>query len=280
MIQRLSITALVENTAGRVDCLGEWGLALWIEADEQRILYDTGQGRTLLDNARLLGIHLKDADALVVSHGHHDHTGGIATVMASEFRGKVYAHPAVLAKRYQWEENSPPKSRGIPAASEQALRSAGSRFIASSAPTELAPGLLVSGAIPRRTEFEDTGVKHFLDEACTQPDPIVDDQALFIETNRGWVIVTGCGHSGAVNTLTYAREITGSRRIHAVVGGMHLLNASAERLRATTEGFKDFRVNVVVPCHCTGFHATGLFQSQFGADALPLRAGLKLQLAE
>jgi 7,8-dihydropterin-6-yl-methyl-4-(beta-D-ribofuranosyl)aminobenzene 5'-phosphate synthase len=280
MIQNLSITALVENTAGRVDCLGEWGLALWIEADRHRILYDTGQGRTLLENAKILGINLKDADALIISHGHHDHTGGIAAVMATEFHGQIYAHPGVFGKRYQQNEDAPPKSRGIPAAAEQALRSAGKRLIDSSKPTELAPGLVLTGAIPRRTDFEDTGVKHFLDEACTQPDPIVDDQALLIETGQGWVVVTGCGHSGAVNALKYATDVTGSRRIHAVLGGMHLLSASAERLRATVDGFQDFGVKIVVPCHCTGFHATGLFQSRYGADALPLRAGLKVKLAE
>jgi 7,8-dihydropterin-6-yl-methyl-4-(beta-D-ribofuranosyl)aminobenzene 5'-phosphate synthase len=140
--------------------------------------------------------------------------------------------------------------------------------------------VIVTGAIPRRTDFEDTGVKHFLDEVCTQPDPIVDDQALLIETSRGWIVVTGCGHSGAINAMNYVRELTGSRRIYAVVGGMHLLSASAERLWATAEGFKEFGVNVVVPCHCTGFQATGLFQSRFGADALSLRAGLKVQLTE
>lgn len=82
-IQELSITALVENTAGNFDLLGEWGLSLWIEADEHRFLCDTGQGQTLVDNARLLGIDLSKADSLVFSHGHSDHSGGIAALMAS-----------------------------------------------------------------------------------------------------------------------------------------------------------------------------------------------------
>jgi len=279
MIRELSITALVENTAGRTDCLGEWGLALWIEADQFRILSDTGQGRTLLDNARLLGVELKNADALVISHGHSDHTGGIAALVASGFRGRVYAHPAALAKKYHREENSPPKAKGIPLECEQALRSPSIKLIDSSAPTEIAPGLRLTGAIPRQTEFEkSSGDSFFLDEECTQPDSFVDDQALLIETPRGWVVVTGCCHSGLINTLHYVAKLTGNSRIYALVGGLHLFRASQERILATAEQLKKFGLRVLVPCHCTGFEATGILQTQFGNQVMGLRAGLKLKL--
>ena len=97
MIHNLNITAIVENTAGTLDAAGEWGLALWIEADDRRILSDTGQGHTLLHNARLLGIDVATAEALVISHGHSDHTGGIAALMDAGFRGKTYIHPAALS---------------------------------------------------------------------------------------------------------------------------------------------------------------------------------------
>lgn len=162
MIQKLSITALVENTAGHFDLLGEWGLSLWIEADEHRILYDTGQGRTLVDNARLLGVDLSRADALVLSHGHSDHSGGIAALMASGFHGKVFANPAAFAKKYQREKDSGVRLKGMPAECVEALRH-DVELIDSSAPTQIAPGVIVTGAIPRRTEFEDTGGAFFLE---------------------------------------------------------------------------------------------------------------------
>ncbi len=190
MIRELSITAIVENTAGQFDLLGEWGLSLWIEADGHRVLYDTGQGRSLMQNARLLGIDVSRADALVISHGHSDHSGGIAALVASGFRGKVLANPAALAKRYQLED-SRVRLKGMPAECINALRQ-DVQFIDSSAPTQIAPGLIVTGTIPRRTEYEDTGGAFFLDEACTQPDLLVDDQALLIETPGDSRHVTHC----------------------------------------------------------------------------------------
>jgi 7,8-dihydropterin-6-yl-methyl-4-(beta-D-ribofuranosyl)aminobenzene 5'-phosphate synthase len=278
VIQELSITALVENTAANFDLLGEWGLSLWIEADEHRILYDTGQGKTLVDNARLLGIDLSTADALVLSHGHSDHSGGIAALMASGFHGKVFANPAAFAKKYQREKDSGVRLKGMPAECVEALRRSAA-FIDSSAPTQIAPGVIVTGAIPRRTEFENTGGAFFLDEACTQPDVLADDQALLMETPAGWVVITGCGHSGAVNTLNYAAQLTGSRRIAAFLGGMHLLTASEERMRSTAKALRDFGVRMVAPCHCTGFAATGFFQAELGAAVVALRAGSKLRVS-
>lgn len=280
MIKNLSITAIVENTAGVFEVAGEWGLALWIQADQHRILCDTGQGHTLRQNAKLLGIEVESADALVVSHGHSDHTGGIAALMAAGFRGKTYLHPAALNPKYQREKTLPHRAKGIPQASREALLAPGSDVVECSAPVQIAPGILVTGAIPRRNSYEDVADPFFLDEACTQPDPLVDDQALLIETPRGLTVITGCGHSGLINTLNYAQELTGTSRIAAVVGGLHLFRASAERIQATTENLRDFGAELIAPCHCTGFDATGALQQQFGSSVVALRAGLTVRIAE
>ncbi len=280
MIKNLSITAIVENTAGAFEVAGEWGLALWIQADQHRILCDSGQGHTLRHNAKLLGIDIASADALVVSHGHSDHTGGIAGLMAAGFRGKTYIHPAALNPKYQREKTRPHWSKGMPPSSREALLAQASSLIESSGPVEIAPGIVVTGAIPRRNSYEDVPDPFFLDENCTQPDPLVDDQALLIATQRGWVVITGCGHSGLINTLSYAQELTGNSRIAAVVGGLHLFRASGERIRATTESLRNFEIELIAPCHCTGFDATGALQQEFGRTVVALRAGLTLRIAE
>ncbi len=279
MVQNLNITAIVENTAGTFDTAGEWGLALWIEADERRILCDTGQGHTLLQNARLLGIDLASAEALVISHGHFDHTGGVTELVATGFRGKIYIHPAALSGKYQREKTPPHRAIGISPASERALRSRVGDVVESPRPTEIAPGLIVTGAIPRRNEYEDVLDPFFLDKNCTRPDPLIDDQALLIKTPRGWTVITGCGHSGLINTLNYAQELIGNSRIVAVIGGLHLFRASAERIKATTENLRAFGVELIAPCHCTGFEATGSLQSQFGSAVVALRAGLSVRVS-
>lgn len=279
MFKNLNITAIVENTAGTFDTAGEWGLALWIEADEHRILCDTGQGHTLLQNAGLLGIDVATAEALVISHGHFDHTGGIAELMDAGFRGKIYTHPAAMSAKYQREKAPPHRSIGISSASERALRSRIGDVVESLQPTEIAPGLIVTGSIRRRNEYEDVADPFFLDEDCTRPDMLVDDQALLIETPRGWAVITGCGHSGLINTLNYAKELIGNRHICAVIGGLHLFRASAERIRATTENLRAFGIELIVPCHCTGFEATGVLQNQFGSAVAALRAGLSVRIS-
>ncbi len=280
MVHNLKVTAIVENTAGTFDAAAEWGLALWIEADGHRILSDTGQGHTLLQNARLLGIDIASAEALVISHGHFDHTGGIAAVMDAGFRSKVYAHPAAFSDKYQREKTPPHRVMGMSSVSQEALRSGIVELVESPRPAEIAPGIIVTGAIPRRNTYEDVSDAFFLDENCTQPDPLIDDQALLIETHRGWAVITGCGHSGLINTLTYAKELIGTSRIVAVIGGLHLFRATAERIKATTENLRAFDVELIAPCHCTGFEATGAFLAQFGNRVVALRAGLTLQVSE
>ena len=278
MIHSLKITAIVENTAGTIDAAGEWGIALWIEADHHRILYDTGQGHTLLHNARLLGIDLTTAEALVISHGHADHTGGIAALIEAGFHGRMYMHPAALNAKYRREKTPPNRANGIPLASYRAMMSRRSELIESPAPTEIVPGMIVTGAIPRMNTFEDVPESFFLDPECTQPDQMIDDQALLIETPRGWTVITGCGHAGLINTLNYTRALIGNGRIACVMGGLHLFSASAERINATVENLRAFDVERIAPCHCTGFEATGALQRELGGRVVPLRAGLSLQI--
>ena len=280
MINQLSITALAENTAGVFDVAGEWGLSLWIQADHHRILCDTGGGQSIEYNSRLLGIDLATADILVISHGHYDHTGGLSALVDGGFRGKIYAHPAALDTKYSRQKKVPHKSVGIPAASRQVLQSCGADFIQSAGPTEIAPGIVLTGSIPRRNRFEDSYDKaHFLDENCTQPDLFLDDQALLIQTPRGWAVITGCCHAGLINTLEYAVELTGNGHMCAVLGGLHLFNAPPERVEATIEKMEAFGVELLAPCHCTGFKPIVGLQQRFGSRFVALQAGVTLTIA-
>ena len=248
------ITVLVENTAGGRGLLAEHGLSFWIELSGKRILFDTGQGKVLSGNARLLGIRLEMMDAIVLSHGHYDHTGGLRDVLRSPRRIPVYAHPAALEPKYARNRDGTARDVGMPALDEQMVREK-AELVWVEEPTEVCKGLCLTGPVARTNNFEDTGGAFFKDPSCTEPDELVDDQAAFIETSVGTVVILGCAHAGVINTLRHVQTLTDSRPVRTVIGGMHLLNASPERMDKTVAELRRLNVQRLLPCHCTGFAA-------------------------
>lgn len=273
MIRHLKVTVLVDNISDREDAPGEHGLSLWIEADGNRILYDAGQSELLLRNAKALNIDLRKADMLVLSHGHYDHTGAVAAIVAKCKGIAVYGHPGILLPRYSCQQDGTMKSVGCNREAGSALQSIFDTIRWVNKPTGIKAGFGLSGPIPRRTSFEDTGGAFFLDAAASRPDLIDDDLALWFSTPQGLVVITGCCHAGIVNTLTYIREITDNQQVHAVIGGYHLLNASASRISLSGDYIAAAGIDVIVPCHCTGAGATGYLQERFGEKVVPGKVG-------
>jgi 7,8-dihydropterin-6-yl-methyl-4-(beta-D-ribofuranosyl)aminobenzene 5'-phosphate synthase len=262
-VHRLEVVVLAENTVRKTGLLGEHGLGFWIDADGRKLLFDTGQGKVLQENARQLGIHLEGIEAVAISHGHYDHTGGLHVVFERARRAKVCLHPAALQKKYSRQDKPPHRSIGIPLPDEQAVRRRARSLIWTTQPTEIVPGVYITGEIPRITNFEDVGGPFYTDRTCTQPDPLADDQALYVESAKGIVVLLGCAHAGAVNTLEYVSRITRRKRIHAVLGGMHLLRASRRRIEATGDALERFKVRVMAPGHCTGVTAVAYLWNRF-----------------
>ncbi len=252
----LRITTLIENTVSRRGLLAEHGLAFWIETESKRLLFDTGQGTVLAGNARSLGIQLGHCDAIVLSHGHYDHTGGLDSVLQAAGQPRMYAHPAAFEKKYTRRSDGLIHDIGMPSLNERDVRQQVEELILTEEPTEVCEQIYVTGEIPRMTEFEDVNGPFFLDEQGTKPDPLRDDQALFFESHDGTVVLLGCAHAGVINTLRHIQRLTDDTPIHAVVGGMHLSAASPERLDRTIDAFRRLRVDRVGPAHCTGMAAT------------------------
>ena len=149
MIQRLRVTVLVDNFVAAPDLLAEHGLAMLIEADDWRILFDTGQGEVLRPNADALGVSLCPLDAVVLSHGHYDHTGGLAGLLREVSPSAIFLHPAAMQQKYAKSENSPHRSIGMPESSRQALDAVQDRIVWTRSATKVVPGVWCTGEIPR-----------------------------------------------------------------------------------------------------------------------------------
>ena len=263
MHQRLRITTIVENTPGAPGLLGEHGLAFWIEAHEHRVLFDTGQGPALFPNAAKLGVDLTTAEAIVLSHGHYDHTGGLRQALEAAPEAALYAHPDAFKPKYAVRGGVGSRAIGVPDLDEPAVRELAGEFIPVTETAEVFPGLFVTGPIARTTDFESVTTSFYLDEKGTRPDNVIDDQAMYIRHAAGTIVILGCAHAGVVNTLEAVSRLTGDRTLHAVLGGMHLSGASRERLERTAEAFARYEMRRIAPMHCTGEKATAFFAQRF-----------------
>jgi len=273
MKQKVCITIVVENSADKAGTIPEHGMCFWIDTGFTQVIFDTGQGGALLNNARILKVFLEQAESVVLSHGHYDHTGGLKTVLQLSRNSKVYAHPAAFQPKFACNEYGQSRAIGIPSMNAKSVRKLAGDLILTTKPTQIADRFFVTGEIPRVTEFEDTGGPFFLDEGCIKPDPVLDDQALFFESSRGTVVLLGCAHAGVINTLLYIQQLTHGKPIHAVMGGMHLLSASRKRMDSTIKHLDRINPDLLGPAHCTGRAATAELWEVFSQKCFPCPAG-------
>ena len=161
-------------------------------------------------------------------------TGGLAVALPNFSRARVYAHLSAFRTRFVKDPDGKARAVGSQIESRDWLSSRVGQSIATrGGPVNLGGGVWLTGEIPRENDYEDTGGAFYLDEACTEPDPVIDDQAMFFETAKGLVVLLGCAHAGVINTLKHIQAATGQAHIHAVLGGMHLLAAGERRMTET-----------------------------------------------
>jgi 7,8-dihydropterin-6-yl-methyl-4-(beta-D-ribofuranosyl)aminobenzene 5'-phosphate synthase len=277
-MSRFRITVLSDDCVSARSARAEHGVGFHIETGDRRILFDTGQGLVLADNARALGIDLGAVDTLVFSHGHYDHTGGLPIVLSAVRKPvDVHLHPDAMQAKFH-VSGSRARSIGIPDAARLALDGPNARVIASRDPGEIAPGLFRTGEIPRPHPEEALAELFHLDTEGQAVDPLLDDQSLYMESATGTVVLLGCAHAGVIHILEHVRRLTGKRPIRAVIGGMHLGGADDARIRWVTDQLRHFSPALLVPMHCTGPRAAAALWTAFPEACRPGGAGAVFEL--
>jgi len=275
----IKITTLSENTAAFAGLLAEHGLSVLVETDEANVLLDTGLSISVANNVEALGVDLKKVDKIVISHGHHDHTGGLRDVLRKmRKKVEVIGHPDIMASKYAKREGFPPGYIGIPF-DRRELESLGAVFVLTPEPLRISENITTSGEVPMKTGYEyiDPFLKEMEEEELV-PDQLLDDRALFITTDKGLVVILGCAHRGIINTLHHAQELTGEQRIEMVIGGCHLMGSSEERVWLTIAALKELGVHKIGVSHCTSLPAAAMMAHEFGEDFFFNNAGTRIEL--
>lgn len=266
MKEELLVAILCDNLVNRLGLLAEHGFSVLVQLrgsrGPKRVLFDAGQGLTLLHNARILQFDLHTIGAVVLSHGHYDHTGGLKELTRLRGGFPVFAHPEIFKQKYQEEEKGRRKT-GIPWQKRE-LEEQGVEFFLTRESQEIVPGVLLSGETA--SPAKGRGLAGALVEEGGQlvADYFLDEIALFILTSRGVVVLTGCSHPGLERILSAAVSVTGTERIFGLIGGFHLAKGSQEEIKATSCLIRQFGIKEVVMCHCTGYRAYEIFRKELG----------------
>jgi 7,8-dihydropterin-6-yl-methyl-4-(beta-D-ribofuranosyl)aminobenzene 5'-phosphate synthase len=250
---------------------GEWGFAALVVADGHRILFDTGaHPDTVLRNAHELHIDLSNVPDVILSHHHLDHTAGLVTLR----REYAKSNPSALARAhvgagiFQSRTDGTPGEANTMIATKREYESAGGTFIEYTETRELFPGVWLTGPVPRKYPEKNwsPGRKLRLADGKTTEDNLPEDQSLVIVTGKGLVVISGCGHSGIVNTMDYARAKIAPAPVYAALGGFHLYQASDDTLAWTASKLKEFGLQNLLGAHCTGIEAVYRLRLLTGLD--------------
>ncbi len=281
MSQPLTLRFLVENTSCEDEIVPEHGLAVSVEFNGWRGLYDTGQTALVCRNALAMGVRLDQLDWIALSHGHYDHTGGLLPVLReAPGRIRVHAGLTVFEPKFARREDGEVYPNGIPASrAEVAALAAGIEEHAGEC-APIAEGVYLIGPAPLRNPCEGVMPRFLVADPAGDymQDTFVDERSLVIDTAGGLVVMTGCAHRGPINILLHARELFPDRDIFGIFGGFHLNYATPETLENKARELQRLNIRVIGLAHCTGGRASRFLHERLGENCFLCPAGTELEI--
>ncbi|HXM13856.1 MAG TPA: MBL fold metallo-hydrolase [Candidatus Eremiobacteraceae bacterium] len=273
-VKTLKITILSTMLAD--DGIGEWGFSALVEADGHKILFDTGaRPNTVLENAKELKIDLSDVQDVILSHFHDDHTTGLMTLRREYARknpnalSRIHVAKGIFLER-RGKDGNPQAAIGATnpmIAMKKEFEATGGKFIEHDKVDEIFPGIWLTGPVPRVFPEKNYAASiEVKEDGKWVEDNVPDDQSLVFNTDQGLVLLAGCGHSGIINTLTYARKEIRPAPVDAAIGGFHLFNASDETLDWTADKLKEFQTAQLMGAHCTGIESVYHLRQKMGLN--------------
>lgn len=245
----MKLTILMDNhTEIDVYYLGEPAVSYWLETEGKCFLFDAGYSDAFLKNAEGMGIDVTKAEAILLSHSHNDHTGGLKPLLKLDFpkKPRLIAHPHALLP-HEWKG----MDIGSPVSREKLAEKL--ELHLTKEPVWLTEKLVWLGEIPHTLDFEPAyAIGTVEKDGKKEADYIADDTALAYVGAKGLSIITGCSHAGICNIIAYAKKLTGVERVQSVLGGFHLFEVD-ERAKETIAYLKEEKIPELYPCHCTSF---------------------------
>jgi 7,8-dihydropterin-6-yl-methyl-4-(beta-D-ribofuranosyl)aminobenzene 5'-phosphate synthase len=272
-MSKKSLILCVGNTVYKRGMLAEHGLSIWLRDTEKNYLLDTGQGLTLLHNLEKLNLSIDALDGVFISHGHYDHAGGLEDILKINPGLRVYAHPAIFNKKYTLHQEE------YREAGFKLQRKDIDNFKETKGVIKVSDNLWAITGIPFYNNFEKVNPDFVVDKGRGfEADLLEDELSLFLETPSGLIIISGCSHRGIINLLEQIKKVTGGKKVQAIIGGLHLVEANQERINKTINYFEKEAIEYFYPLHCSGETFVHEMQNKFGDRVKTLSVGETLEI--
>ncbi len=275
-MKSIQLTVVVDNHSYREDAPSEHGLCLHLRAGTQAVLFDAGRSDLVIANLRALHLDSIPTSWIALSHGHYDHTTGVAALLAMFPSAKLSYHPKLTEPKWVLDDGEQWRYGGVPSS----FHEVGSQYLQPTAGSiTLIDGIITSGSVAGDNATSFVRGRFFRNATGhTVIDAFPDEQVLLLQTDKGLSIISGCMHTGLEATLRKARELFPEMPFYALVGGLHLESASQERCGEILAILHEHRFQKVMPLHCTGntfveylsIHAPDIFAKGFVGATIEL----------